>query len=303
HAQRQNIEAEKAKVEAKRNFETSIPQTVVGGRGESEPKATKKRPVTPVDTVKQELLDKVSDRTKKLRRSRHFLPLISAVAVGLLFLGVQYNRLLIAQVSAYVSPGSADSQNIILDPTTDTKVAEAPRLVIPKINVDVPVVYTLKSLDNNTVQDTLRFGVVHYPIPGADSVPGQVGNTVILGHSSNDVFDPGNYKFAFLLLDRLEKGDTFYLNYQSTRYTYTVTDKKIIEPTQVNTLVVATTKPLASLVTCTPAGTALHRLVISAEQVSPDPAKATQAPVQSTTGKPTDIPGNSPTLLERLFGG
>lgn len=300
HAHKQNLEAERAKIEAKRNFEDTGPKTVIGGP--AEPKETK--PVKPVDAVKQELVGKVSERAKKLRKSRHFLPIISAIAVGLIFLGIQYNQLIMAQVLAYVSPGSAESQNIILDPTTDTKVSQDPRLIIPKINVDVPVVYGLQSIDNNTVESNLRNGVVHYPIPGADSMPGQAGNTVILGHSSNDVFDPGNYKFAFLLLDRLDKGDTFYLNYQGTRYTYTVTDKKIIEPTQVNTLVMNTSKPIASLVTCTPAGTALHRLVIFADQVSPDPAKAGAAPTQNDNSKPTNIPsGNARTLFEQLFGG
>lgn len=301
HTQKKNLEAERAKIEAKRNFEDTTPKTVIGGPAEE---SAKPKVATPVDAVKQELVGKVSERAKKLRKSRHFLPIISAVAVGLIFLGIQYNQLVMAQVLAYVSPGSAQSQNIILDPTTDTKVSQDPRLIIPKINVDVPVVYGLKSIDNDTVESNLRNGVVHYPIPGADSMPGQAGNTVVLGHSSNDVFDPGSYKFAFLLLDRLDKGDTFYLNYQGTRYTYTVTEKKIIEPTEVSTLVINTNKPIASLVTCTPAGTALHRLVIFAEQVSPDPAKANAAPTQNNTNKPSDIPsGNARTLFEQLFGG
>jgi len=44
---------------------------------------------------------------------------------------------------AYVSPGSIDPQNIVVDPTTDINVGPAPRLIIPKINVDVPVHYDI----------------------------------------------------------------------------------------------------------------------------------------------------------------
>lgn len=256
-----------------------------------------------VNELRSKLLSEVKDRSTKVRRSRHFMPIVAALSVALVFSLLQYNRLLVAQVKAYVSPGSINPQNVILDPTTSTKVGPEPKVIIPKINVDAPVVYDVPSLAENVIQDKLRSGVVHYPIPGANSVPGQVGNTVILGHSSNDVFDDGAYKFVFVQLDKLEKGDTFYLNYQGTRYTYSVTEKRVIDPTEVSQLVIDTNKPLATLVTCTPPGTALKRLVVIAEQISPDPSKATANPNSTTSSKLPNIAGNSPTLFERLFGG
>ena len=256
-----------------------------------------------VNELRSKLLNEVKERSTKVRKSRHFMPLVAALSVALVFSLLQYNRLLVAQVKAYVSPGSINPQNVILDPTTSTKVGPEPKVIIPKINVDAPVVYDVPSLAENVIQDKLRSGVVHYPIPGANSVPGQKGNTVILGHSSNDVFDDGAYKFVFVQLDKLEKGDTFYLNYQGTRYTYSVTEKKVIDPTQVSQLVIDTDKPLATLVTCTPPGTALKRLVVIAEQISPDPAKATAKTTSTPSSKLPNIAGNSPTLFERLFGG
>jgi sortase A len=315
HSQRSSIEAAKAKEEARRNFEEiAKPKAVTGGSANARKRHFSKRSTaydehtsemaaaTPRDAIKDELLEKIQERAQKLRRSTHFMPIISALIVGILFISLQYNRLIVAQVKAYVVPGSATSQSIIVDPTIDTKVGPEPRLIIPKINVDVPVVYGVKSLDNNTVQDALRDGVVHYPIPGANSLPGQVGNNVILGHSSNDVFDPGAYKFAFVLLERLEKGDTFYINYESTRYTYTITEKKVINPTQIDTLILDTDKPMVSLVTCTPIGTDLQRLVVYAEQISPDPKGALLRPVEAGESGSVNIPGNSPTLLDKLFG-
>lgn len=256
-----------------------------------------------VNELRTKLLSEVKERSTKVRKSRHFMPIVAALSVALVFSLLQYNRLLVAQVKAYVSPGSINPQNVILDPTTSTKVGPEPKVIIPKINVDAPVIYDVPSLAENVIQDKLRSGVVHYPIPGASSVPGQIGNTVILGHSSNDVFDDGAYKFVFVQLDKLEKGDTFYLNYQGTRYTYSVTEKRVIDPTEVSQLVIDTNKPLATLVTCTPPGTALKRLVVIAEQISPDPTKATANTNSSTSSKLPNIAGNSPTLFERLFGG
>lgn len=254
--------------------------------------------------IHEEIVGKIKGRARQWQGSSHFMPIVSAIVVGLLFMSVQYNRLFVAQVKAYVSPGSTSAQNIIIDPTTNTKVSQEPRLIVPKINVDAPVVYGVESLQENTIQAALRSGIVHYPIPGANSLPGQAGNSVFLGHSSNDVFDTGQYKFVFVLLERLEKGDTFYAHYKGTRYTYSVTKKEIIDPSEVSKLVLDTDKPMATLVTCVPPGTALKRLVVYGEQISPDPAGAAAAGVEAKEPDSSDpLPGYAPTLFERLFGG
>jgi len=277
------------------------PQPGLVTAGEPEPNETVTRDQA-VSELRDNLVSKIREHSGKVRRSRHFMPIAMALSVALIFGILQYNRLIIAQVKAYVSPGSINPANLIVDPTTSTKVSAEPKLIIPKINVDAPVVYDVPSIAEEVVQEKLKGGVVHYPIPGANSLPGQKGNTVILGHSSNDVFDDGAYKFVFVQLDKLNVGDTFYLNYQGTRYTYNVTEKKIIDPTEVSTLVINNGKPLATLVTCTPPGTALKRLVVIAEQVSPDPDNASAATEEKPSGNSTAIPGNSPTLFERLFG-
>lgn len=293
HTQSQARQAEKATKEAREKFIQPVPAEGVFSDSPSELSTA---------TIRSELVEKVATRARKLRRSNHFWPTVCALAVGALFLAIQYNQIIIGHVLAYVSPGSADPQNIILDPTVNLKVGPEPLLIIPKINVNVPVDYTLNTTDNDATEASLLHGVAHYPIPGADALPGQVGNNVILGHSSNDVFEVNNYKFVFLLLDKLTKGDTIYLNYQGLRYTYVVTGSEVINPDQVSKLVLTTDKPMISLVTCTPLGTNLRRLVVYGEQVSPDPAKATAAPGNTNT-KPTIIPGNKSTPLEQLFGG
>jgi sortase A len=220
----------------------------------------------------------------------------------LIFVFLQYNRVFIATVNAYVSPGAIDPQNIVIDPTGDTNVSADPRLVIPKINVDVPVVYDIGP-DYNSQMAAMEKGVAHFGIPGANSRPGELGNTVLSGHSSNDLFDGGDYKFIFAQLDKLNTGDTIYANYGGVRYTYVVTKKEVVKPTEVSKLVYPTTKPVLTLITCTPLGTSQNRLLVTAEQVSPDPAKAAAAPVDSgAADSDAAIPGNSPTLFERLFG-
>jgi sortase A len=126
---------------------------------------------------------------------------------------------------------------------------------------------------------------------------------VLSGHSSNDIIDGGNYKFIFARLDQLANGDTIYVNYESKRYSYTITKKEVVRPTEVSKLVYSTDKPILTLITCTPIGTSRDRLLVTAEQVSPDPKEALPAPGASGSGGTVSIPGNSPTIVQRLFGG
>jgi len=251
--------------------------------------------------LRQKLLGKVQTSAKKIRGSRHFMPIAAALIVVLVFVFIQYNRVFLATVNAYVSPGSISQQNIVIDPSADTAVSSDPRLVIPKINVDVPAIYGVGN-DYDSQMAAMSNGVAHFAIPGASSRPGQVGNTVLSGHSSNDLFDGGDYKFIFAQLEKMVIGDTIYANYEGKRYTYVVTKTEVVKPTEVSKLVYPTTKPVLTLITCTPLGTSLNRLLVSAEQVSPDPSEAAVAPVEDKSATDASIPGNGPTLFERLFG-
>lgn len=253
--------------------------------------------------LRSRLLQNIRSGASKVRKSRHFVPITAAICVIVIFLFLQFNRILIANVQAYISPGDVDPANIIVNPSTDVAVSQDPKLIIPKINVDVPVIYDTTP-DYNAQMAAMQKGVAWFGIAGANSRPGQVGNTVLSGHSSNDLLDQGDYKFIFARLDHLDTGDAIFVNYQGKRYTYTVTGKQVVKPTDVSALVYPTTKPILTLITCTPLGTSLNRLLVTAEQVSPDPSNASAAPANSgNSSTTTEIPGNSPTFLQRLFGG
>ncbi len=254
--------------------------------------------------LRSKLIAKVNDSAHKVRKSRHFVPIAAASCVIVLFLFLQYNRVLISNVQAYISPGNIDPANIIVDPLTNVAVGPEPKLIIPKINVDVPVEYNVTP-DYDAQMKAMENGVAWFGIPGANSKPGQVGNTVLSGHSSNDIIDPGNYKFIFAQLERINNNDTIYINYNGVRYTYTVTKKEVVKPTDVQKLIYPTDKPILTLITCTPLGTSLNRLLVTAEQVSPSPDKAQAAPESTATSNQpaAAIPGNSPTFLQRVFGG
>jgi sortase A len=256
-----------------------------------------------VSALKADITQKVKEQAQKVRKSHHFIPLLSALGVALVFLFLQFNSVVFAQIQSYISPGAISNDAISIDPSIAVNVGPDPKLIIPKINVEVPVDYAINTVSEQNIQVSLRDGATHYKLPGADAVPGQNGNTVILGHSSNDVFNQGKYKFVFVLLDRLQPGDVFYLHYNGTRYIYRVTSTKVIDPTDIKALQIGTDKPMATLITCTPPGTALKRLLIFGEQISPDPTGAanTPAPNQPAQTASQNIPGNEPTLLDQIW--
>lgn len=255
--------------------------------------------------LRGQLLLKVKDTSKKVQKSRHFIPIASAVVVMLLFVFVQFNQLFIANVKAYVSPGNIEPQNILVDPELSTSVdPDLTNLIIPKINVDVPVDYDATPAHKSQM-DAMKRGAAYFGIPGANSKPGQVGNTPISAHSSNDVFESGNYKFIFAQLEKLKKDDIIHANYKGTRYTYSVTKMEVVKPSEVTKLVYKTDKPVLTLITCTPLGTAEKRLLVTAEQINPSPAGADSAPESNGVAveEGTSMAGTAPTLFERLFGG
>ena len=250
------------------------------------------------DDVKRQLLASVRGGTNS-KKSR-LKPFIFALTAGLIYLAVSYNEVAVAQVKQYLSPGSNLSTPVIVDPTSEVKVTNEPRIIIPKINVDVPVVYDVKTYDEQSIQNGLERGVVHY---GNTAVPGQTGNNVIVGHSSNNFFNSGKYKFAFVLLGRLEVGDTFILHYKGQRYIYKVSVKRIIEPNDFS-LIQPTDVPTATLITCTPPGTSWQRLVIQGEQISPEPGEAKKVDshvVEDLDAVDTVVPSNAPSFWSNIF--
>lgn len=146
------------------------------------------------------------------------------------------------------------------------------RIVIPKIGKNVPIVEIgpeslingdWKQLEKD-IQDGLREGVVHYP---GTAIPGQFGNVFITGHSSYYPWDSGKFKDVFALLHDLDVGDEFTVFWNRNAYHYRINERKVVTPQETEVLHQPTDKRIATLMTCTPVGTAKNRLVLVAEQI------------------------------------
>lgn len=242
-------------------------------------------------------------QARKRRTLRRLLPVFIIGFVVLVALFLQYNRLIFAPIMAYIVPdtGSVTTSLEAVDPTINQTVSPDPRLIIPKLNVDVPVAF---SISTDEVMSAMNHGVAQFSIPGANALPGQIGNLVITGHSAGDIYSSNPYKFIFSGLERLEVGDLIYINYESARYTYQLTKKEVVEPTNVEALIYDTDQPMLTLITCTPLGTSRYRLLVTAEQISPDPnPDNVAAPTTEVTDSGTTMPANEPSFFESIWQG
>jgi len=231
----------------------------------------------------------------KLQAKHHVQSLIFGLAMGLIviiiFLFGFFNELVIAP---FIQPGRTATNTPLIIGTGSIAPTANPEVIIPKINVEIPVDYSVTTTDENVIENDLQNGVVHYP---TTSLPGQTGNTAFFGHSSNNIFNKGKYKFAFVLLHTLVPGDTFYLTYQGKVYVYKVISRQIVDPSDVSVLnPVPGQTATATLITCDPPGTSLHRLVVVGQQISPDPAGNSASTSTQTNQVATTLPGNGQTL-------
>lgn len=182
------------------------------------------------------------------------LPLYFAQATKL-----NYNK---ESVTATQTKKTVNETSAPLEP--GETIPATPTLVVPKINVTVPIQF-INSIKEEDLAAALPNGVVHYY---QTALPGQPGNSFITGHSSNYWWIKGEYNYVFANLDKLVVGDQAKIYYNGNKYLYQVTAIKVVEPTDMEVLD-QTIKPTMTLMTCTPAGTSLHRLIVSFDQISP----------------------------------
>lgn len=127
-------------------------------------------------------------------------------------------------------------------------------LTIPKLGVDHAVVRS----DHTDLKQSL----IHYT---GTALPGNLGNTVIFGHSVlPQFFNPQNYLTIFSTLYRLKPGDTLEIAADGATYTYKISEIYETAPDDLSPLAQVYNGRYLTLITCTPPGTYLRRLIIKA---------------------------------------
>ncbi|MGB9743349.1 MAG: sortase [Minisyncoccales bacterium] len=134
-------------------------------------------------------------------------------------------------------------------------------LEIPKIKVEAPLVFaqTPEQKTLTGLYKLLDYGVVHYP---ESVLPGENGQTILLGHSAGPGWPHIKYDWVFSDLNKLEKGDEVFVNYNQRRYHYTVVDKLILERGAEIPAPLTDSPNVLVLVSCWPPGRNQWRIAI-----------------------------------------
>lgn len=152
----------------------------------------------------------------------------------------------------FVADNHTDSSaNSLLsnNPTTSYKIS------IPALKITDAVV-EVGSMD-------LKKSLIQYP---QTALPGQFGNGVVFGHSVlPQFFNSKSYLTIFSTLYRLKQGDVIFIDYDNIRYKYLVAEMYEVEPTDLSVLEQRYDGRYFSLITCSPPGTVLRRLVVKAQ--------------------------------------
>ncbi|MEI6426671.1 MAG: class E sortase [Candidatus Absconditabacteria bacterium] len=149
------------------------------------------------------------------------------------------------------------------------------RLIIPKFDVNDPIIISqFTNMDEfiyKNYNEELKKGVVKYPTTPA---PGQSGNTLIFGHTSQEWRKQNQYGMAFAHIAQMQKGDKIEVVWDGTLYEYKVVDIQVQYPDKVHVTYdqYAAKKDhnYLTLMGCYPIGTSKQRMLVVAEQVSRD---------------------------------
>jgi len=146
------------------------------------------------------------------------------------------------------------------------------RLVIPAINMDVPLVRTevkdYAEFDAGMFDKELENGVVKYP---TTPDPGQGGNTFFFGHTSQEYWKKNPYGTVFRNIPKLKQDDLIQVVREGELHEYRVVKTVIVKPKQVNDSYleyVDIGKEYITLMGCYPIGKISERMMIFAEKVN-----------------------------------
>lgn len=128
-------------------------------------------------------------------------------------------------------------------------------------SVEIPGIKVYLPIYHGTSTEVLKRGVGHLQ---GSSVPvgGKSTHSILTGHRGLPSAE------LFTNLDQVKKGDVFYIHMLKETLAYKVYKIEVIEPQDIDHLVIEKGRDLVTLITCTPYGINSHRLLLHAERTS-----------------------------------
>lgn len=225
--------------------------------------------------------DKKRTKTVVVQKSMTIGLWLLALAAGGIFhsliptiqaeLSYQLPRIALAVESLHQKPKQLPSSApVVFNPLIDaegnviTPINTEFSLIVPKIGINAPVIPNVDPTDTGAYTGALLEGVAH---ASTSFFPNENGVVYLFSHSTNYEWFVQDLNAVFYLLKNLEQGDWIVLVYQGTEYTYKLTEKRVVSPTDVSYLSPIEGKKMLILQTCWPPGSTTERLLVFADLV------------------------------------
>ncbi|MCX6792089.1 MAG: sortase [Candidatus Gottesmanbacteria bacterium] len=137
-------------------------------------------------------------------------------------------------------------------------------IVVPKIGINAPIVEGVDPNNPKEYTQVLATGVAQSL---TSFTPDKSGTVYLFSHSTNYDWFVNDLNAVFYLLKNLEDGDYIVLFYKGVRYTYRLTEKRVVSAGEISYLVPQAGKRNLILQTCWPPGSVTERLLLFADLV------------------------------------
>ena len=152
----------------------------------------------------------------------------------------------------YDSVKAVDTKDVVNAATSDASDSIG-KIAIPKVGIRLPIFYGLSQNNLMRGAGTMK----------QDEQMGETGNYALAGHHME------NEKILFGPLENIQKGDKIYVTNGQNVYTYKVTQKVIVNQTQVQWLDNVPNQKLITLVTCSSGQEGVQtRIIVRGELVA-----------------------------------
>jgi LPXTG-site transpeptidase (sortase) family protein len=136
-------------------------------------------------------------------------------------------------------------------------------LEINKINIDVPLIF-VKTDDMTEIEKGLDLGAVHF---FNSALPGQPGETIILGHSAPAGWPKIKYDWIFTRINELENNDQITVYFNNRKFNYLVTNKFFLEKGEQTPQYSKDSGNVLVLISCWPPGKDIRRIALEARLI------------------------------------
>lgn len=163
-----------------------------------------------------------------------------------------------ASVPTVFTPLLDDSDNEIIPSDMNFSI------IVPKVGINAAVIPAVDPTNPREYDEALVKGVAH---ASTSFFPNENGAVYLFSHSTNYEWFVKDLNAVFYLMKNLEAGDLVILIYKGTRYTYKLTEKRVVAPDDISYIAPIKGKRMLILQTCWPPGSTTERLLVFADLI------------------------------------